>query len=43
MNKRITFRAMSHSTVMEDYANEQLARIENFLKNDHSLNIYKIN
>lgn len=34
MHKRITFRRMEHSRVMEDYANEQLARIERFLKNE---------
>lgn len=34
MNKRITFRAMDHSTVIEDYANKRLAKIEHFLENE---------
>jgi ribosome-associated translation inhibitor RaiA len=34
MNKRITFRGMDHSQPMEDYANEQLARIEQFLASE---------
>jgi ribosomal subunit interface protein len=31
MNKRIVFRHMDHSDVMENYANEQLHKIEEFL------------
>jgi ribosomal subunit interface protein len=31
MNKRIVFRHMDHSDVMESYANQQLERIEEFL------------
>lgn len=34
MFKRITFRHMDHSSVMENYANEQLAKIEEFLANE---------
>lgn len=34
MEKSITFRNMDHSEVMERYANEQLEKIEKFLKND---------
>jgi len=33
MNKRIVFRNMEHSDVMEAYANEQLHKIEKFLAN----------
>ncbi|TET06084.1 hypothetical protein E3J79_03440 [Candidatus Dependentiae bacterium] len=36
MHKRITFRAMDHSTVMEEYANQQLEKIVQFLKNERS-------
>ena len=31
MNKRIVFRNMDHSDVMESYANQQLQKIEEFL------------
>lgn len=31
MDKKITFRHMEHSQVMEDYVNKQLAKIEKFL------------
>jgi len=34
MNKRIVFRNMDHSDVMEKYANEQLEKIIDFLEND---------
>jgi len=34
MNKRIVFRNMDHSDVMEAYANEQLKKIEEFLEHD---------
>jgi ribosomal subunit interface protein len=34
MNKRIVFRNMEHSDVMEAYANEQLEKIITFLEND---------
>ena len=34
MNKRIVFRNMDHSDVMEKYANEQLEKIIQFLEND---------
>jgi len=34
MNKRIVFRNMDHSDVMQEYANGQLERIVNFLEND---------
>jgi ribosomal subunit interface protein len=34
MNKRITFRNMEHSPAMEGYANNLLAKIEEFLQND---------
>lgn len=36
MNKRITFRGMDHSDVMEQYANQQLAKIIDFLKNERT-------
>lgn len=36
MHKRITFRGMEHSRVMEDYANKQLERIEKFIKSERS-------
>ncbi len=34
MHKRITFRNMDHSDVMENYINQQLAKIETFLENE---------
>jgi ribosomal subunit interface protein len=34
MEKRILFRHMEHSKVLEEYANEQLAKIEHFLENE---------
>lgn len=34
MNKRIVFRHMEHSDVMEKHANEQLEKIIQFLEND---------
>lgn len=34
MNKRIVFRNMDHSDVMEEYANAQLEKIIEFLKDD---------
>lgn len=34
MHKRITFRNMDHSDVMERYANDQLAKVEDFLENE---------
>ncbi len=34
MHKRITFRGMDHSAVVEEYANQQLAKIEEFLLNE---------
>src|SRR6478735_584270 len=43
MHKRIVFRNMEHSDVMENYANEQLEKIINFLENDRgpvSINLY---
>ena len=36
MHRRITFRGMSPSRIMEDYANQQLERIVTFLKNEGS-------
>jgi len=36
MHKRITFKGMDHSPGMEDYANGQLAKIEDFLKSEPS-------
>lgn len=36
MNKQITFRDVPHSAAMENYANEELARIEEYLKNERS-------
>lgn len=36
MHKRIAFRSMDHSDVMEQYVNEQLAKIETFLENERS-------
>lgn len=34
MHKRITFRGMDHSPVIEEHANKQLAKIEHFLENE---------
>jgi ribosomal subunit interface protein len=34
MHKRITFKNMDHSDVMEDYINQQLAKIEHILENE---------
>lgn len=34
MNKRITFRGMDHSPVIEEYCNNQLAKIEEFLTHE---------
>lgn len=34
MHKRITFRNMERSTVMEDYANQQLEKVIEFLKSE---------
>ena len=34
MHKRITFRGMDHSNAMEEYANNQLAKVEEFLSNE---------
>lgn len=34
MHKRITFRGMDHSAVMENYINQQLSKIERFLENE---------
>ena len=36
MNKKITFRDVPHSSSMENYANEQLARVEEFLTSERS-------
>lgn len=36
MHKRITFRNMDHSDVMEQYINQQLAKIEEFLENERT-------
>ena len=36
MHKRITFRGMDHSKVTEQYANQQLKKIESFLENERS-------
>lgn len=36
MHKRITFRNMDHSKVMEEYANQQLAKVEDFLSHERS-------
>ena len=36
MHKKITFRHMDHSKIMEEYANKQLAKVENFLENENS-------
>lgn len=34
MHKRITFRGMDHSNILEDYVNQQLAKVEHFLENE---------
>jgi len=34
MNKKIVFRHMEHSPSMEDYANQQLAKVLEFLENE---------
>lgn len=34
MNKKITFRGMDHSQIMEDHANQQLAKVEEFLSHE---------
>jgi ribosome-associated translation inhibitor RaiA len=34
MHKRIVFRHMDHSPVIEDFANQQLAKIEKFLESE---------
>jgi len=34
MHKRITFRNMEHSDVMEEYVNKQLEKVEKFLKRE---------
>lgn len=34
MNKRIVFRHMDHSSVLEEYANQQLAKVEHFLESE---------
>lgn len=34
MHKRITFRNMDHSDIMEQYVNQQLAKVEKFLENE---------
>ena len=36
MHKRITFKGMDHSSVMEEYANQQLVKIEEFLENERT-------
>lgn len=36
MEKRFTFKNTEHSKVLEDYANKQLVRIEEFLNNERS-------
>lgn len=36
IHKRIVFRHMEHSDVLEHYANEQLAKIEDFLQNERT-------
>lgn len=35
MHKRILFKNTQHSSIMEDYANQQLAKIEEFLANSN--------
>lgn len=34
MDKKVTFRHMEHSSVMDDYINQQLAKIEDFLSHE---------
>lgn len=34
MHKRITFRGMDHSPVIEEYCNGQLVKVEEFIKNE---------
>lgn len=34
MKKRIVFRNMDHSDIMEEYANQQLEKVEEFLKSE---------
>jgi len=34
MDKKITFRNMDHSEVMENYINEQLVKVEKYLENE---------
>jgi ribosome-associated translation inhibitor RaiA len=36
MHKRITFRGVPHSEVTEQYANQQLSKIEEFLENERT-------
>lgn len=36
MHKRIVFKNMEHSSVMEEYANQQLEKVIDFLKTEHS-------
>jgi len=36
MHKRITFKGIDHSSVMEDYSNQQLEKVLEFLKNERS-------
>ena len=43
MNKRIVFRNMDHSDVMETYANQQLEKIEEFIEHfntPHIIDLY---
>ena len=40
MQKKITFRDTPHSDVAENYANEQLAKVEEFLKNEAHTHLY---
>jgi len=36
MNKRVTFKGMEHSSVLEEYANGQLVKVEEFLENERT-------
>ena len=36
MHKRITFKGMDHSSVLEDYADRQLDKVIDFLKNERT-------
>lgn len=36
MEKQFTFKDTEHSKILEDYANQQLAKIEEFLQNERS-------